>query len=166
MAPHLAHTCSPSFLHSFRLPFSPYPIECLRLPSPCCRQVNFRSCTVIATNYGRSRAVEQGWTRITATLVRCTALSWHTLAPSQCMPGQCFNVRCSCNCEAVETTGMPTRVQEIVKWAEVNDGELFFHEIMRRHASLATAGITTHNWACFRVCHLIFHITTFGSAQP
>lgn len=60
VAPHLAHTCSPSFLHSYRLPFSPYPIECLRLPSPCCRQVNFRSCTVIATNYGRSRAVEQG----------------------------------------------------------------------------------------------------------
>jgi hypothetical protein len=74
VAPHLAHMCSPSFLHSFRLPFNSSASECLRLSPPCCRQVNFRRCTVIATNYGRARSVEQSRTHIMTTVKRMQAV--------------------------------------------------------------------------------------------
>jgi hypothetical protein len=46
---------------------------CVRLTScPCHRQVNFRSLTVIATNYARARSLQQNWTRFTA--IRCTLI--------------------------------------------------------------------------------------------
>lgn len=74
VAPHLAHMCSPSFLHSFRLHFNPYPGECLRLSPPCSRQVNFRRCTVTAANYERYRSAERSRTRIMTTIKRMQAV--------------------------------------------------------------------------------------------
>lgn len=60
-------------LPSFRLTVIPFHCVCVRLTSyPCYRQVNFRSLTVIATNYARARSLQQNWTRFMA--IRCTII--------------------------------------------------------------------------------------------
>jgi hypothetical protein len=49
-------------------PLNPTPCVCLWPPlSSCRRQVNFRSCTVIGTNYARTRSLQETWTDTTAT---------------------------------------------------------------------------------------------------
>jgi hypothetical protein len=108
-------------------PLNPYPSECLRLSPPCSLQVNFRRCTVIATNYGRARSIEQSRTHIVTTIKRMQTV-WRTqncsvrrLLHKHGWLRQYCDVSCCYNCQAVATTGMPSRRQETVTWVECNE---------------------------------------------